>query len=154
MVQALRCEILLLLKKTFRNYHKNKKNRFLSLEMMWLENTLIREFVLSSRIAKICADLLSVKKIRLYHDNALVKESGCGRTPWHYDDHHFPLETNDVITAWIPAQYIPIEMGPLTFAKPLEVYKLVKDIKFNEYDTSYDRKIKKVFKNNHVSIVE
>ena len=67
---------------------------------MWLENTLIREFVLSSRIAKICADLLSVKKIRLYHDNALVKESGCGRTPWHYDDHHFPLETNDVITAW------------------------------------------------------
>ena len=90
-----------------------KKNRFLSLEMMWLENTLIREFVLSSRIAKICADLLSVKKIRLYHDNALVKESGCGRTPWHYDDHHFPLETNDVITAWIPAQYTPIEMGPI-----------------------------------------
>ena len=43
--------------------------------MMWLENTLIREFVLSSRIAKICAELLSVK-IRLYHDNALVKESG------------------------------------------------------------------------------
>ena len=59
-----------------------------------------------------------------------------------------------MITAWIPAQYIPIEMGPLTFAKPLEVYKLVENIKFNEYDTSYDRKIKNVFKNNHVSIVE
>ena len=152
--QVLRYEILSLLKKTFKNYNDAKKNRFLSLEMMWLENTSIREFVLSSRIAKICAELLSVKKIRLYHDNALVKESGCGRTPWHYDDHHFPLDTNDVITAWIPAQAIPIEMGPLTFAEPLEVYKLVKNIKFNEFDTSYDRKINNVFKNNQVSIVE
>ena len=152
--QVLRYEILSLLRKTFKNYNDIKKNRFLSLEMMWLENTSIREFVLSSRIAKICAELLSVKKIRLYHDNALVKESGCGRTPWHYDDHHFPLDTNDVITAWIPAQAIPIEMGPLTFAQPLEVYKLVKDIKFNEFDTSYDRKINNVFKNEKVSIVE
>ena len=153
-IQVLRHEILLLLRKTFTNYYKIKKNRFLSLEMMWLENSLIREFVLSSRIAKICADLLSVKKIRLYHDNALVKESGCGRTPWHYDDHHFPLETNDVITAWIPAQAIPIEMGPLTFATPLEVYKLVKDIEFNESDTSYDKKISDIFKKKQVSIVE
>ena len=152
--QVLRYEILSLLGKTFKNYNDIKKNRFLSLEMMWLENNSIREFVLSSRIAKICAELLSVKKIRLYHDNALVKESGCGRTPWHYDDHHFPLDTNDVITAWIPAQAIPIEMGPLAFAKPLEVYKLVKDIKFKEFDTSYDRKIISVFKNKQVSIVE
>ena len=123
-LQVLRHEILSLLRKTFTNYYEILKNR-LSLEMMWVENSVIREFVLSSRIAKICAELLS---IRLYHDNALVKESGCGRTPWHYDDHHFPLETNDVITAWIPAQAIPIEMGPLMFAKPIEVYKLVKDI--------------------------
>jgi hypothetical protein len=72
-VQVLRNEILSLLTKTFKNYDKSKKNRFLSLEMMWLENALIKEFVLSSRIAKICADLLSVKRIRLYHDNALVK---------------------------------------------------------------------------------
>ena len=153
-LQILRREILTLLRKTFTNYYNIKKNRFLSLEMMWVENSVIREFVLSSRIAKICADLLSAKKIRLYHDNALVKESGCGRTPWHYDDHHFPLDTNDVITAWIPAQAIPVEMGPLTFAEPLEVYKLVKDIEFNEFDTSYDRKINNVFKKKQVSIVE
>ena len=153
-VQALRNEILSLLTKTFKNYDKSKKKRFLSLEMMWLENALIKEFVLSPRIAKICADLLSVKRIRLYHDNALVKESGCGRTPWHYDDDHFPLATNDVITVWIPAQAIPIEMGPLTFAKPIEAYKLVKDVKFCGFDTSYDREISNVFKTKQISVVE
>ena len=45
-------------------------------------------------------------------------------------------------------------MGPLTFAKPLEVYKFVKDIEFNESDTSYDKKISDVFKKKKVSIVE
>ena len=37
-IQLLRHEILSLLKKTFENYNENKKNRFLSLEMMWLKN--------------------------------------------------------------------------------------------------------------------
>ena len=152
---ALRCEILVLLENEFKkHYNGNNKQRFLSLEMMWLENKLIKEYVLSSRISKICADLLGVEKIRLYHDNALVKEPGCGRTPWHYDDHHFPLATNDVITAWIPAQAIPIEMGPLSFAKPLDVYKLIENVKFNQFDTSYDKKVKNIFKNNQVSVVE
>ena len=59
-----------------------------------------------------------------------------------------------MVTAWIPAQAIPIEMGPLTFAKPLEIYKLVENIEFNEFDTSYDKKIIDIFKKEKVSIVE
>jgi len=120
--------------------------------MMWLESVIIRRYVLSPRIAKISADLLDVKSVRLYHDNALSKEPGCGRTPWHYDDHHFPLDTNDVVTAWMPAQPVPLAMGPLSFAKPINAFKLVKNINFNKNDTSYDKKVSEVFKVNHVAI--
>ena len=127
-VFRLRKELIHLLNKTFPE--NNKANRFLSLEMMWIESPIIRQYVLSPRIAKISADLLSVKSVRLYHDNALSKEPGCGRTPWHYDDHHFPLETNDVVTAWMPAQPVPQAMGPLSFAKPLNVFNLVKKYQF------------------------
>ena len=127
-------------------------NRFLSLEMMWLQNTLLKSYVLSPRIAKIAADLLGVKSVRLYHDNALAKEPGCGRTPWHCDDDHFPLATNDVVTAWIPAQPIPAAMGPLAFAKPLSIFDLVKDIHFNKFDTSYDKQIAALFKSNNVAV--
>jgi ectoine hydroxylase-related dioxygenase (phytanoyl-CoA dioxygenase family) len=152
-VTRLRHELLQLLSKNFDISHSSSgKNRFLSLEMMWLENTIIRKYVLSSRIAKICADLLDVRSVRLYHDNALAKEPGCGRTPWHCDDHHFPLATNDVVTAWIPAQPIPVEMGPLAFAKPLSVFNLVKNINFNKFDTSYDRQIAKAFRAKNISI--
>ena len=152
-VMRLRCELIRLFSETFEvTLDGGKSDRFLSLEMMWLENKLIRSYVLSPRIAKISAELLGTKSVRLYHDNALSKEPGCGRTPWHCDDHHFPLATNDVITAWIPAQPIPVDMGPLSFAKPLNVSALVKGIKFNKSNTSYDKQISETFKKNHVSI--
>jgi len=127
-------------------------NRFLSMEMMWRGNSLIRHFVLSPRIAKIAADLLEVARIRLYHDNLLSKEPGCGRTPWHYDDHHFPLATHDVVTAWIPAQPIPAAMGPLAFAKPMGAYKLVEHIPFSKFDTSYDRKVSEAFREYDIAV--
>ena len=116
-------------------------DRFLSLEMVWLENELISEYVLSPRVAGICAGLLGVERVRLYHDNVLSKEPGCRRTPWHYDDTHFPLDTHDVVTAWIPAQPIPLEMGPLAFAKGMQLYRQVERLEFNKHDTSYDRAI-------------
>ncbi|MGY9004104.1 MAG: phytanoyl-CoA dioxygenase family protein [Rhodospirillales bacterium] len=152
-VARLRLELIRLFSKTYElTLDGSKNDRFLSLEMMWLENNLIRGYVLSPRIAKISADLLGVKSVRLYHDNGLSKEPGCGRTPWHYDDHHFPLATNDVVTAWIPAQPVPVAMGPLSFAMPLNIFELVKDIKFNKFDASYDKQISETFKENHVLI--
>ena len=129
-----------------------KDTMFLSLDMTWLDNELIKQFVLSPKIAKIIAELLNVVSIRLYHDNILIKRSGCGRTPWHHDIHHFPLETKDIITVWIPAQTIPESMGPLTFAKPIDAYKLVKNIDFNKFDDSYDREISKIFRSKKIQI--
>lgn len=152
-ILRLRQEIVRLLSAAFNaGLDGGTTERFLSLEMVWLDNSLMREFVLSPRIAKIAADLLDVKCVRLYHDNVLSKEPGCGRTPWHYDDHHFPLATHDVVTAWIPAQPIPIAMGPLAFARPIDVYKLVESVEFNKYDTSYDRHVASVFRTHHVAV--
>jgi hypothetical protein len=152
-VARLRHELVKLLNKTFdASIDDSSNNRFLSLEMMWLSNALIKSYVLSPRIAKISADLLGVKSVRLYHDNVLAKEPGCGRTPWHCDDYHFPLETQDVVTAWIPAQPIPASMGPLAFAKPLTVFDLVKDVEFNKFDTSYDKQVAETFLSEDVAI--
>ncbi|MDC3347470.1 phytanoyl-CoA dioxygenase family protein [bacterium] len=152
-VIRLRQELIKLLGKTFNtSLDGGARDRFLSLEMAWLENPVVRAYVLSARIGKICAELLDVKSVRLYHDNILSKEPGCGRTPWHYDDHHFPLATDDVVTAWIPAQPVPVAMGPLSFAKPLGVFELVKDIEFNKFDTSYDRRVAEAFEASNVAV--
>ncbi|MGB5831009.1 MAG: phytanoyl-CoA dioxygenase family protein [Thiohalocapsa sp.] len=152
-VLRLRNELVRLLEAAFETtLDHDASARFLSLEMVWLSNPLMREFVLSPRIARIAADLLDIPRVRLYHDNVLSKEPGCGRTPWHHDDQHFPLATQDVVTAWIPAQPIPTAMGPLAFAKPIGVHELVADIPFNKFDTSYDRRVAEAFRRNTVAV--
>ena len=128
------------------------EGRFLSEEMAWLEDEALRAFTLSPRIAGIAGALLGAEAMRLYHDNLLSKEPGCGRTPWHYDDHHFPLDTQDVVTAWIPAQAIPRAMGPLAFAKPIDVWKQVAQVPFDKTDDSYDRQVAEIFRANGVDV--
>ena len=154
-VLKLRVELINLLKKAFNvDPDKGAHDRFLSLEMIWPKNALLRSYVLSPRLGQISANLLGVPTIRLYHDNILAKQAGCGRTPWHYDDHHFPLDTNDVVTAWIPAQPTPIEMGPLSFAYPIDVHKLVTAVKFEKKGAGYDKGVAEVFSKNGVTINE
>jgi ectoine hydroxylase-related dioxygenase (phytanoyl-CoA dioxygenase family) len=52
----------------------------------------------------------------MYHDQALYKEGGGGITPWHADQYYWPISTDKTITAWIPLQAVPLEMGPLEFS--------------------------------------
>ncbi len=127
-------------------------SQFGSLEMMWERSQIVRAFVFSPRLAKIAADLLGVSAVRLYHDNGLSKQPGCGRTPWHYDDHHFPIATQNVCTVWAPVQAIPDIMGPLGFAKGLHLVESVSDIPFNKFDTSYDRRIMERFRDLEVEV--
>ena len=89
---------------------------FLQLFNLWTENELVKSFVFSKRIAKIAADLMQVDGVRLYHDQALFKEAGGGITPWHADQYYWPLSSDKTVTAWIPLQETPLEMGPLEFS--------------------------------------
>lgn len=89
---------------------------FLQIFNLWLQDDTIKEFVFSKRLAKIAADLMCTEGVRMYHDQALYKEAGGGITPWHADQYYWPLSTDKTITAWIPLQAIPLEMGPLEFS--------------------------------------
>jgi ectoine hydroxylase-related dioxygenase (phytanoyl-CoA dioxygenase family) len=89
---------------------------FLQLFNLWREEAEIRSFVFSKRLAKLAADLMQVEGVRMYHDQALFKEAGGGITPWHADQYYWPLSSDKTITAWIPLQATPLEMGPLEFS--------------------------------------
>jgi ectoine hydroxylase-related dioxygenase (phytanoyl-CoA dioxygenase family) len=67
------------------------------------------------RLGRIAAQLLGVEAVRLYHDQSLYKEPGGGITPAHADQYYWPFASDRVVTAWIPLQPVPIELGPLAF---------------------------------------
>ncbi|MEY2904178.1 MAG: hypothetical protein RJA52_194 [Bacteroidota bacterium] len=89
---------------------------FLQIFNLWTQDEVCKEFVLSKRLGQIAAQLMQTEGVRLYHDQALFKEGGGGITPWHADQYYWPLESDKTITAWVPLQAVPLEMGPLEFS--------------------------------------
>lgn len=126
--------------------------RFTALEQMWLDDELMRLVALSPRLGGIAAGLLGEAGVRIYHDNALSKEPGCGRTPWHHDAEHFPLATLQAVTAWMPVSAIPVPMGPLSFARGSALRPLLADLEFDKVGTSYDVEVARRFQAGGVAV--
>ena len=126
--------------------------RFTALEQMWLHDDLMRTVALSPRLGGLAARLLGEAGVRLYHDNALSKEPGCGRTPWHHDAEHFPLQTTQAVTAWMPVSAIPGRMGPLSFARGRDVRDELADLAFDKVGTSYDQEVTRRFAEREVAV--
>lgn len=93
-------------------YHK----AFVQVANLWESDDRVRRFTLARRFAKIAAELMGVKGVRIWHDQALFKEARGGPTPWHQDQYYWPLDTVNTITMWMPLVDAPVEMGALTFA--------------------------------------
>lgn len=89
---------------------------FLQICNLWECNAVVKEFVLGQRLGRLAAELMGTCGTRIYHDQALYKEAGGGLTPWHADQAYWPLSSDHAVTAWIPLQATPLELGPLAFA--------------------------------------
>jgi hypothetical protein len=89
---------------------------FLQVPNLWADDQAVRQYVTARRFAKVAADLMGVDGVRLYHDQALLKEPGGGHTPWHQDQNYWPLATEHTITMWMPLVDIDARMGAMTFA--------------------------------------
>ena len=89
---------------------------FLQISNIWTWNAVVAEFVRAPRLGRIAAELMGTRGTRIYHDQALYKEPDGGFTPWHADQVYWPLSSEHSVTAWIPLQATPLELGPLAFA--------------------------------------
>jgi len=88
---------------------------FLQCVNLWRLDRAVQRFVFAARFAKAAADLLGVEGVRLYHDQALMKEPGGGHTPWHQDQFYWPFDTEKTITMWMPLADLDPAVGSMTF---------------------------------------
>jgi ectoine hydroxylase-related dioxygenase (phytanoyl-CoA dioxygenase family) len=105
---------------------------FLQVTNIWTQSEVARKLVFSRRLAQIATELLGTKGVRLYHDQALYKEPGGGITPWHADQYYWPLSSELTVTAWIPLQDTPVEMGPLSFASGSQSFPALRDLAISD----------------------
>jgi ectoine hydroxylase-related dioxygenase (phytanoyl-CoA dioxygenase family) len=88
---------------------------FLQTGNLWREDDIVRRFVFAPRFAATAAELLGVDGVRLFHDQALIKEAGGGPTPWHQDQFYWPLPDGQTVTMWMPLVDVPDVVGSMTF---------------------------------------
>ncbi len=104
---------------------------FIQVGNLWEMDERAKEFVFSKRLARIATELLGTRGIRLWHDQALYKEPSGGFTPWHVDQHYWPMDSPLSVTAWIPLQPVPLEMGPLCFGRGSHHKKVGRDLEIS-----------------------
>lgn len=107
---------------------------FLQVWNIWRKDEAVKRFVFAERFAKVACDLLGADAVRLYHDQALFKETGGGRTPWHQDQVYWPLDTDATVTLWMPLVDVPPEIGTMSFVSGSQALR--RDL--GSYDISDD----------------
>jgi ectoine hydroxylase-related dioxygenase (phytanoyl-CoA dioxygenase family) len=105
---------------------------FLQVMNLWTKDEICRQFSFGKRLARVAAELMGVKGVRIYHDQALYKEAGGGFTPWHADQYYWPLSNDNTCTAWVPLQATPLEMGPLAFAARSHRFDFGRDLEISD----------------------
>lgn len=105
---------------------------FLQIMNLWTQSGSVQEFVFGKRLARIATELMNATGVRLYHDQALYKEAGGGITPWHADQYYWPVSSEKMVTAWIPLQTTPKEMGPLAFCEKSHRFQLGRDLEISD----------------------
>ncbi len=105
---------------------------FLQIMNLWTESATVREFVFGKRLGRIAAELMGCRGVRIYHDQALYKEPGGGITPWHADQYYWPVDSERTVTAWVPLQATPTEMGPLIFSEKSHRLQVGRDLEISD----------------------
>ncbi|HEY6899617.1 MAG TPA: phytanoyl-CoA dioxygenase family protein [Puia sp.] len=117
--------------------------RFGQMVNLWRVDEGVRQFVLSTRLARVAAALLGVSGVRIYHDHALFKEAGGKATYWHQDQYYWPLDTADTVTMAMPLVDQSIEMGMFVFATGSHKNGTVWDPKLSsEPDSTYRKYVR------------
>lgn len=109
---------------------------FTQVTNLWQINQRIAQVACSARLAEMATVLMGCEGVRMYHDQALIKEAGGGATPWHCDQFYWPVDTDNTITAWIPLQDIALEQGPLSFARGSASYALGRGLSISDESES------------------
>ena len=105
---------------------------FLQVMNLWTESGSVKKFVFGKRLGRIAAELMRVSGVRIYHDQALYKEAGGGITPWHADQYYWPVSSEKMVTAWVPLQATPPEMGPLAFCEKSHRFQIGRDLEISD----------------------
>jgi phytanoyl-CoA hydroxylase len=82
---------------------------------LWQDSTAMRKLMLDPRLGKMAAELAGVDGIRIWHDQALIKQPWGNPTGWHLDNPYWSFSSRDAISIWVALDDVTQDNGCLYF---------------------------------------
>ncbi len=90
--------------------------KILQMLNLWETNPEVKDYLYGGRVAKMAARLTGSESIRLYHDQALVKDPGpSAASPWHQDQPYWPSKESGMLSCWMALDDVTIDRGCMQF---------------------------------------
>jgi ectoine hydroxylase-related dioxygenase (phytanoyl-CoA dioxygenase family) len=80
-----------------------------------MDNDKVRKLILDSQIGKMTCDLTGEDGMRIWHDQALIKEPWGNPTGWHLDNPYWSYHNPNALTIWVALDDATIENGCMYF---------------------------------------
>lgn len=82
---------------------------------LWKVNETVRNYMLNARLGKMLCRLAGLSRLRVWHDQALIKDPFANPTAWHLDNPYWSFHSRDAITIWIALEDVDVQNGCLYF---------------------------------------
>ncbi len=82
---------------------------------LWQTNDAMRKLMLDERLGRIVADVAGIDGVRIWHDQALIKEPYANPTAFHLDVPYWSFTSADAITIWIALDDATMSNGCLYY---------------------------------------
>lgn len=98
-----------------RSYVFRESEQYTQHVNVWRVHEGVRRFVFSPKLAAIAQRLSRRPRLRIWHDQAIIKMPGGRRTTWHQDLPAWPMIEPLTFTAWIALVDATVQSGALQY---------------------------------------
>ena len=82
---------------------------------LWQDSLDVRRLILDPRLGKMAADLAGVEGVRIWHDQALIKQPWANPTGWHLDNPYWSYSSRETLSLWVALDDATLQNGCLYF---------------------------------------
>ncbi len=88
---------------------------FLQRTNLWQTHEPVRPLILDPRIGRMCCELEGIDGVRVWHDQALIKQPWANQTSWHLDCPYWSFSSKHAISIWVALDDATLQNGCLYF---------------------------------------
>ncbi|NQU38611.1 MAG: phytanoyl-CoA dioxygenase family protein [Lentisphaerae bacterium] len=88
---------------------------FLQRVNLWMDSEPVRKLMLDERLGRMATELTGADGMRIWHDQALIKQAWGNPTAWHLDCPYWSFHHPNAISIWVALDDVTVQNGGLFF---------------------------------------